>query len=92
MVVMPTPTESDWLKEPRGSDASPETRWFPLITFLQVTVDQFFGVSVPVRHGRNYSNTIVYAWGNVVPPPEWNAAKADELQTLINAIPVEYPG
>jgi len=82
-------TEPDWLKEPRGSDVSPETRWFPLITFLQVTVDQFFGVSVPVGHGHNYSNTIVYAWGNVVPPPEWNAAKADELQTLINAIPVE---
>jgi len=81
--------EPDWLKEPRGPDVSPETRWYPIITFLQVTVDQFFGVSVPVGHGHNYSNTIVYAWSNVVPPPAWTPALADELQALINAIPVE---
>lgn len=74
----------DWLKEPRGPDVSPATRWYPFITFMQVTVDQFFGVTVPNGHGHNYGNTIVNSWGAVVPPAGWNAEKAAKLQTIIN--------
>ena len=79
----------DWLREPRGPDVSPATRWYPIITFLQVTVDQFFGVSVPPGHGHNYGSTIVYAWGNVAAPPGWTPEKAAELQQLIDTLPVE---
>ena len=68
----------------RGPDVSPDTRWFPVITFLQVTVDQFFGVSVPPGHGHNYVDTIVYAWENVVPPPGWTAQRSSELQALMD--------
>ncbi len=78
----------DWLAEPRGPDVSPDTRWFPVITFLQVTVDQFFGVSVPPGHGHNYVNTIVYAWENVVRPPGWTAQRSAELQALIGGTPL----
>ncbi|MBP7820959.1 alpha/beta-hydrolase family protein [Candidatus Saccharibacteria bacterium] len=74
----------DWLNEKRGPDVSPTMRWYPFITFLQVTVDQFFGVNVPNGHGHNYPNTIVDAWGAVVPPTNWNTQKANELQNIIN--------
>ena len=84
--------EPDWLREPRGPDVSPETRYFPIITFLQVTVDQFFGVSVPVGHGHNYPNTIVYAWENVVPPPDWTGEQSAALQTLISGEPAVAGG
>lgn len=76
--------EPDWLKEPRGPDVSPKTHWYPFVTFFQVTVDQFFGVSVPNGHGHNYGNTIVNAWGAVVPPADWNNAKANKLQAIID--------
>ncbi len=74
----------DWLKEPRGPDVSPNTHWYPFVTFFQVTVDQFFGVTVPNGHGHNYPNTIVNAWGAVVPPEGWNQQKAEQLQEIIN--------
>lgn len=76
--------EPDWLKETRGPDVSPKTHWYPFVTFLQVTVDQFFGVNVPNGHGHNYPNTIVNAWGSVVPPVDWNTEKANSLQKIIN--------
>lgn len=77
--------QPDWLKEPRGPDVSPNTRWYPFVTFFQVTVDQFFGVTVPNGHGHNYGNTIVNAWGAVVPPLDWNQQKADQLQNIIDS-------
>jgi uncharacterized membrane protein len=79
----------DWLAEPRGPDVSPRTRWIPIITFLQVTVDQFFGVAVPPGHGHNYGNTVVYAWENVVAPPGWTPDQSAALQALIDGLPVE---
>lgn len=76
--------EPDWLKEPRGPDVSPKTHWYPFVTFLQVTVDQFFGVNVPNGHGHNYPNTIVNAWAAVTPPTDWNQSKATQLQAIID--------
>lgn len=73
----------DWLVEPRGPDVTPATRWIPLITFLQVTVDEFFGVEVPAGHGHNYSDMIVPAWEAVVPPPDWTAEESRRLRALV---------
>ena len=79
----------DWLTEPRGPDVSPNTTWLPIITFLQVTVDQFFGVNVPPGHGHNYIDTIAYAWAHVVAPPDWTDEKSARLQALIDGDPLE---
>ncbi len=79
----------DWLTEPRGPDVSSQTRWYPVVTFLPVTVDQFFGVSVPPEHGHNYGNSIVGAWQNVVPPTLWSPDAAVQLPKLIDAYPLE---
>lgn len=76
--------QPDWLAEPRGPDVSGRVRWFPVITFLQVTVDQFFGVSVPDGHGHNYASQVVGAWADVTDPPGWTAEDLDDLQTLID--------
>lgn len=77
--------EPDWLAEPRGPDVSGRVRWFPGITFLQVTVDQFFGVSVPDGHGHNYASQIVGAWSDVTQPPGWTPDELASLQVLIDA-------
>lgn len=77
----------DWLNETRGPDVSPTMRWYPFITFFQVTVDQFFGVTVPNGHGHNYPNTIVNSWGAIVPPGGWNADAASKLQNIIAPYP-----
>ena len=76
--------QPDWLGEPRGPDVSSTMRWYPLVTFLQVTVDQFFGVVVPQGHGHNYASQMVAAWAYIVPPPTWTAADTTRLQALID--------
>ncbi len=77
--------EPDWLKETRGPDVSPKMRWYPIVTFFQVTVDQFFGVTVPNGHGHNYGNTIANAWAAVAAPQGWTQDKSDALQIIINS-------
>jgi uncharacterized membrane protein len=74
-----------WLDEPRGPDVSKSMFWFPILTFLQVTVDQFYGVTVPNGHGHNYPNTIATAWSAVVPPIGWTPSQTEKLQTIIDA-------
>jgi uncharacterized membrane protein len=81
--------QPDWLAEPRGPDVSPQTRWYPFVTFVQVTVDQFFGTAVPNGHGHNYPSAIVGAWQAVVPAPDVSPAQAAELQARIDAMPTE---
>lgn len=76
--------QPDWLAEPRGPDVSGRVRWFPLLTFVQVTVDQFFGVSVPDGHGHNYASQVVAAWADVTEPPGWTDADLADLQSLID--------
>jgi len=78
-----------WLSEPRAPDVSTETRWFPLITFLQVTVDQFLGTNVANGHGHNYGNMTVYAWSAIAAPPGWTAEKAQQLQTTVDDYRIE---
>lgn len=79
----------DWLKEPRAPDVSPQTTWFPVVTFLQVTVDQFYGTTVPSGYGHNYGNMSVEAWSAIAPPPGWTAQRAQELQASIDNYRIE---
>ncbi len=78
-----------WLSEPRAPDVSTRTFWFPLVTFLQVTVDQFYGTTVPPGYGHNYGNMSVGTWSEVAPPPGWTQAEADKLQTEVNGYAIE---
>ena len=78
-----------WLSEPRAPDVSPRTMWFPLVTFLQVTVDQFYGTTVPPGYGHNYGNMSVDTWSQVAPPPDWTAAQTEKLQAQINGYAIE---
>ena len=81
--------QPDWLKEPRAPDVSPQTTWFPVVTFLQVTVDQFYGTTVPNGYGHNYGNMSVDAWSAIAPPPGWTAQRARELQASIDKYRIE---
>jgi len=81
--------QPDWLKEPRAPDVSPQTTWFPVVTFLQVTVDQFYGTTVPNGYGHNYGTMSVAAWSAVAPPSGWTAQMAQELQAAIDKYRIE---
>jgi uncharacterized membrane protein len=75
--------QPDWLQEPPGPGRSPDMRWYPVITFLQVTVDQFMGVAVPQGQGHNYGDSMAEFWAHVGQPPGWTDEDSARLTALI---------
>src|SRR6185312_14371765 len=67
-------SQPDWLREPRGPDVLPEIRWFPLVTFWQLTGDLAIAQEPPVGHGHNYGVEVAAAWASILHPPGWTAA------------------
>jgi uncharacterized membrane protein len=81
--------QPDWLREPPGQGRTPTMRWYPVLTFLQVTVDQFVGVDVPNGQGHNYGTTMPAAWAAATQPPGWTDADTDRLTTLVADFAIE---
>jgi uncharacterized membrane protein len=73
----------DWLREPRGADVSPAIRWYPFVTFWQVTADMAFSTGVPAGHGHSYGAEPVVAWADLAPPDGWTPQRTAELTELI---------
>lgn len=73
----------DWLSESYGPDVSKNIRWFPVVTGLQVALDQFVATTAPNGHGHNYANEMVDAWAAVAQPANWNTARSNTLKKTI---------
>lgn len=63
-----------WLDQPHGPDVSPELRWFPVVTFLQVGFDLLTATSTPRGHGHVYDGgDYMEGWNAILKterPPE----------------------
>ena len=77
--------EPDWLKEKRGYDVLPQTRWIPVVTFLQVTADMAVALDVPEGHGHRYVADVANGWAAVLSPPGWTPDKTDRLRPLLHS-------
>lgn len=78
-------SKPDWLKEPRGYDVLPQTRWIPVVTFLQVSADMAVALDVPDGHGHRYIANVADGWAAVLPAPGWTQEKTDRLRPLLRA-------
>ncbi|RUP01138.1 MAG: hypothetical protein EKK34_30840 [Mycobacterium sp.] len=78
-------SKPDWLREKRGYDVVPEMRWFPLVTFLQVSADMAVAVDVPDGHGHRYVANCADGWAAVLSPPGWTSDKTAKLRPLLHA-------
>jgi uncharacterized membrane protein len=74
----------DWLTEPRGSDVLPAMRWYPFVTFWQVTADLMFADHAPDGHGHHYGGEFAVAWAAILHPAGWTAQDTERLSALIN--------
>ncbi|MEU8607558.1 alpha/beta-hydrolase family protein [Actinoplanes sp. NPDC048791] len=74
-----------WLAEPRGSDVLPSMRWFPFVTFWQVSADMAFSNGVPAGHGHNFGAMPVAAWAAIAPPDGWTVERTAALTDIIAA-------
>ncbi len=63
-----------WMAEPRGPDVSPEFRWYPVVTFLQLLLDLATATQTPMGYGHVYApEHYIDAWiqiTNVNWPPD----------------------
>jgi uncharacterized membrane protein len=75
----------DWLREKRGYDVLPQTRWIPVVTFLQVSADMAVAVDVPDGHGHHYVADVADGWAAVLSPPGWTPEKTAKLRPLLHA-------
>lgn len=82
----------DWLAEPRGDDVLPTVRWYPLVTFWQVTMDMIRAQEVPFGHGHNYGPESLDAWMDIVPPPGWTPADTARVHAVQEAGGLPTPG
>ena len=64
----------DWMQAPVGPDVSPELRWYPVVSFLQLGLDMAIALLVPIGHGHYYApEHYIDAWVAVTDPPGWTA-------------------
>ncbi|MCA2245588.1 MULTISPECIES: alpha/beta hydrolase [Mycobacterium] len=78
-------SKPDWLRERRGYDVLPQTRWIPVVTFLQVSADMAVAVDVPDGHGHRYVADVADGWAAVLSPPGWTPEKTARLRPLLHA-------
>lgn len=75
--------EPDWMREPRGPDVSPDLRWFPIITWLQLLADMAAGSS-PNGYGHNYAaHDYLDVWMNLTQPKGWSESEVHRLKRVL---------
>jgi uncharacterized membrane protein len=75
----------DWLEEPQGPDVLPQMRWYPLVTFWQLTADLANAERVPPGHGHGYGALVADAWAAILPPDGWTEADTVRLRKVVAA-------
>lgn len=74
--------EPDWMREPRGPDVSPNLRWFPVVTMLQLLADMMLGTAPP-GFGHEYAATdYIDAWLTLTEPEGWSDSEIKRLRRL----------
>lgn len=72
--------EPDWMREPRGPDVSPELRWYPIVTMLQLLADLATG-SAPPGYGHEIAaEHYLDAWVALTEPEGWSEASLERLR------------
>lgn len=69
----------DWLEEPTTPGISPDMRWIPFVTMLQLGADQMMANEVPAGQGHRFGKEPVWAWAAILPPPGWTGADTARL-------------
>ncbi|MFC8732746.1 alpha/beta hydrolase [Luteimicrobium sp. NPDC057192] len=75
----------DWLSEPRGTGVVDATRWFPVVTFEQLTGDLFFAAGGDVPMGTGHQFELEYAQGFAAldAPEGWTTGDTAFLQRVV---------
>ena len=80
--------EPDWLAEAPGHDRSASMRWYPIVTFWQVTADMMGNVTsseaAPAGHGHNYGDSQLDGWVAVAAPDGWTGLDTGRVRRSLD--------
>ena len=75
-----------WMNAPRGPDVSPELRWYPIVTMLQLALDMAVATGTPMGFGHVYApEHYVDAWVAVTDVNDWSADALTKLKEQLAA-------
>lgn len=75
-----------WMSPPRGPDVSPELRWYPIVTMLQLALDMAVATATPMGYGHVYApEHYVDAWVAVTDVRHWTADTLARLKQYLAA-------
>ena len=70
-----------WMMRPLGPDVSPELRWYPVVTFLQLALDMITATNVPMGYGHVFApEHYIDAWVEVTEPDGWSTSDIARLK------------
>lgn len=74
--------EPDWFRSPRGPDVSPNLRWYPIITGLQIAADLLTGIgSTPPGYGHEFAAEHYFdSWLALTEPEGWTESELEALR------------
>jgi uncharacterized membrane protein len=80
--------EPAWMRGERAPDVSPDLRWFPVVTLLQLTADILSSSgpgSAPPGHGHEYSPLhYIDAWVDLIEPDGWTESDSERLRAYFS--------
>jgi len=75
-----------WMEMPRGPDVSPELRWYPVVTMLQLALDMAVATSTPIGHGHVYAPAdYIDGWVAVTEVKNWTPERLDALKRFLGS-------
>ncbi|WP_081706120.1 alpha/beta-hydrolase family protein [Nocardia sp. CNY236] len=77
--------QPDWLSEPRGPDVSSQMRWWPFVTFWQVTADLTNAQGVTDGHGHRYGSLVLDGWAAIAAPADWTPELSERIRAELQA-------
>lgn len=77
-----------WMSPPRGPDVSPQLRWYPVVTFLQLGLDMAMATTTPVGYGHVYApEHYIDAWIAVTDIRDWSPEDVARLKQHLAKTP-----
>jgi uncharacterized membrane protein len=75
--------EPEWMEEPRGPDVSPDLRWYPVVTGLQLAADMLVG-GAPPGFGHTFAvEHYLEAWVALTEPEGWSEEEVARLRAVL---------
>lgn len=76
-----------WMREDPAPDVSPELRFMPVVTQLQLGLDMLLSKALPDGYGHNYvARDYVDAWAALMEPAFWSQERSTALKAFCASV------